>query len=364
LQLRSRAGASIIDTGWITPRAAHFAVLAEGNALAPVSHPVAPGCRTRRSVMEALLDRWGLPPVASLLPIARSALHVTLIAVLAWAVHSLGQRIVRAFRTYMSGRTPSADNAKRIDTLARVFRYSASVVITLVAGMLILAELGISIAPILGAAGVVGIAVGFGAQSLIKDYFNGFFLLIENQVRVGDVVDVGGKGGLVEELTLRYIRLRDYDGNVHYVPNGLVSTVTNRSRDFAFAVMDVRVAYRESVDEALEAMREVGAEMQASESFGPRLLDELEIAGVEAWGDSSVVLRCRLKVRPLEQWNVRREFLRRLKKAFESHGIEIPYQHLTLFPGEGKDGSSSLLRFLQDPPVRESGNAKKVAHAR
>ena len=124
-------------------------------------------------------------------------------------------------------------------------------VITLIAGMLILSEFGISIAPILGAAGVVGLAVGFGAQSLIKDYFNGFFLLLEDQIHQGDVVDAGGKAGFVEDVTLRYIRMRDYEGNVHFVPNGQVTTVTNMSREFAQSLIDVGVAYRENVDEAL-----------------------------------------------------------------------------------------------------------------
>lgn len=203
--------------------------------------------------------------------------------------------------------------------------------ITLVAGMLILSELGISIAPILGAAGVVGIAVGFGAQSLIKDYFNGFFLLLENQIRVGDVVEAGGKAGLVEELTLRYICMRDYEGNVHFVSNGLVSTVTNRSRDFAYAVIDVGVAYRESVDAALAVMAEVGWEMRTADDIRPGIVDDIEIVGVQEWAESAVVLRCRLKVRPLEQWNVKREFLRRLKRAFDEHGIEGPYPHRMVY---------------------------------
>jgi small conductance mechanosensitive channel len=196
------------------------------------------------------------------------------------------------------------------------------------------------VAPILGAAGVVGIAVGFGAQSLVKDYFTGFFILLENQIRQGDVVQVADKAGLVEEITLRYVRLRDYDGNVHYVPNGLVTTVTNMSRGFAQSVIDVGVAYREDVDEAFEVMRAVAAELRADAAFAPRILDEIEIAGVEKWADSAVVLRCRFKVAPLEQWNVRREFLRRLKQAFDARGIEIPFPHLTVYAGVGKDGAA------------------------
>jgi small conductance mechanosensitive channel len=190
--------------------------------------------------------------------------------------------------------------------------------------------------------------VGFGAQSLIKDYFTGFFLLLENQLRQGDVAEVGGKTGLVEEVTLRYVRLRDYDGNVHYVPNGLITTVTNMSREHARAVVDVGVAYREDVDEALEVMAEVGEQLRQDPLFAARILAPLEMVGVERWDDSAVVLRCRFMVAPLEQWAVRREYLKRLKKSFDAHGIEIPYPHLTLYAGVGKDGSAPAFLLRQD----------------
>jgi small conductance mechanosensitive channel len=233
---------------------------------------------------------------------------------------------------------PGAEEKRRAETLGRVFRYLATIVICLIGGVLALSEFGVSVAPILGAAGVVGLAIGFGAQSLVKDYFTGIFLLVENQIIKGDVVQIADKAGLVEDLTLRYVRLRDYDGNVHFVPNGLISTVTNMSRGFAQAVVDVGVAYREDIDEALAIMRTVADELAADATFGERILDAFEVAGVERWDDSAVVLRGRFKVRPLEQWNVRREYLRRLKKAFDAAGIEIPFPHVTLYAGVGKDG--------------------------
>ncbi|MBI3140298.1 MAG: mechanosensitive ion channel family protein [Rhodocyclales bacterium] len=276
----------------------------------------------------------------------RTGLHILLILILAAVVQRVARRLIRLLREYLSRQQGSHEDVKRIETLSRVFRYIATVVVSVVAGLLVLGELGIAIAPILGAAGVVGIAVGFGAQSLIKDYFNGFFLLLENQVRQGDVVEAGGKGGLVEEVTLRYMRLRDYDGNVHFVPNGTVSTVTNRSRDYAQSVTDVGVAYQEDVDAVFEVMREVGRDMRADPEFGGRILEDLEIAGVESWGDSAVVLRCRFKVLPLEQWNTRREFLRRLKRAFDERGIEIPYPHLTVYAGQNKRGRTAPFRTL------------------
>ncbi len=275
---------------------------------------------------------------------AIASLRIALIAVAAWIAIAVLQRLIRLLRERLAYRIGDPEAAKRAATLGRVFNYAVGVAVSLVAGMLILAELGVSVAPILGAAGVVGIAVGFGAQSLVKDYFTGFVLLIEDQIRQGDVVVVADKSGLVEEVTLRYVRLRDYDGNVHFVPNGLINAVTNMSREYAHSVIDVGIAYHEDVDEAFDVMRAVAGELRADPAFGAKILDELEVAGVERWGDSAVVLRCRFKVVALEQWTVRREYLRRLKKAFDRRGIEIPFPHVTVYAGVGKDGTAPEFR--------------------
>ncbi len=261
---------------------------------------------------------------------AATAGRILLIVVLTLIALRLIQRVIPRLREVIAARQESAEEGQRVRTLSRVVRYVLTVATTLVGGLLILGELGISVAPILGAAGVIGIAVGFGAQSLVKDYFTGFFLLLENQLRIGDVVDVGGKSGLVEELTLRYLRLRDYAGNVHYIPNGTISIVTNMSLGHAFAVIDVGVAYGERVEQVVEVMRRVGAEMRADPALAQRILEDLEVAGVEQWADSAVVIRCRFKVAPLEQWNVRRTYLERLKAAFDEAGIEIPFPHVKL----------------------------------
>jgi len=271
---------------------------------------------------------------------ANSALRIVLILLAAWVLIRVLQRAIRGMRERIASRLDDREAAKRAETLGRVFRYLVAVVVSLVAGMLVLSELGVSVAPILGAAGVVGLAVGFGAQSLVKDYFTGFFLLLENQIRQGDVVQLGEHSGLVEEVTLRYVQLRDYDGNVHYVPNGEITTVINMSRGFSQAVMDIGVAYREDVDEVMAVMRRVGEDMRNDTGFGPRILDALEIAGVERWADSSVVIRCRFRTQPLEQWSVRREYLRRLKSAFDQAGIEIPFPHLTVYAGADRSGSA------------------------
>ncbi|MFZ3043381.1 MAG: mechanosensitive ion channel family protein [Thiobacillus sp.] len=284
-----------------------------------------------------------------------SALHVVIILALTWVLLRWSRKGLARLRTHMQQDLSDRERIKRLDTLERVFRYVAAVIITLVGGMLVLSTIGISIAPILATAGVLGIAIGFGAQSLVKDYFNGFFLLLENQVSQGDVVEVAGKGGLVEEMTLRYIRLRDYEGSVHYIPNGNIDSVTNRSRSFAFALLDIGVAYREDVDEVYAVMREVAAGMRSDPELGEKIVEDLEIAGVENWADSAVVIRCRFKVMPLEQWTVRRAFLYRLKKAFDAAGIEIPYPHLTLYAGQDKDGSAPPLRLrLAATPAQDA----------
>ena len=296
--------------------------------------------------MDALVNRLASLELASWGATAVVALRITLIAVVAWIAAAGLNRLIRMFRERIAQRMGEAEQQKRAATIGRVLRYIVSVVVTLMAGILILSELGVSIAPILGAAGVVGLAIGFGAQSLVKDYFTGFFILLENQLTTGDVVEIAGKSGLVEDVTLRFVRLRDYSGNVHYVPNNLITTVTNMSRGFAQAVVDVGIAYREDTEHAFDVMREVGREMRSDLDFGSKILDDLEIAGVESWADSAVVLRCRFKVVPLEQWGVRREFLRRLKKAFDARGIEIPFPHVTVYAGTGKDGTAPPFRWL------------------
>ena len=271
-----------------------------------------------------------LSSVQGLGGLAASTLRICGIVIGAWVVITVAQRAIRALRMRIASRLDDREAVQRAETLGRVIRYLAAVVVSLVAGMLVLSELGISVAPILGAAGVVGLAVGFGAQSLVKDYFTGFFLLVEDQIRQGDVVKLGEHAGLVEQVTLRYVQLRDYDGHVHYVPNGTITSVVNMGRDHAQAVVDVGISYDADVDAAMALMRDVGASMRLDPQQGTRILGDLEIAGVERWADSAVVIRARFKVAPLEQWNVRREMLRRLKQAFDRAGVEIPLPQVVL----------------------------------
>jgi small-conductance mechanosensitive channel len=240
----------------------------------------------------------------------------------AWAVQAIAWRLIRVFRGYMARRAAGADELRRIDTVGNAFRYFATVVVVLVAGMLVLNELGISIAPILATAGVAGIAIAFGAQSLIKDYFTGFFLLVEDQIRQGDVVEIAGKAGEVEEVTLRYVRLRDGDGYVHFVPNGEIKVVVNRTRTHAFANIDVGVSDSADFEACFQAMRDVGAGLRADPKFGLLTLGETEVLGVERWELWGVLLRCRMKTLPHERDNVRREFTRRLALEFQKRGLK------------------------------------------
>ncbi|CAG4883748.1 Mechanosensitive ion channel protein MscS [Georgfuchsia toluolica] len=266
--------------------------------------------------------------------------RVAVILILTSILLKLTQRIIPRLRDYIAAQQSSREDSQRILTLSRVLRYSVNVAIVAVAAILVLGEFGISVAPILGAAGVIGLAIGFGAQSLVKDYFTGFFLLLENQIRHGDVVEAGGKAGLVEELTLRYLKLRDYSGNVHYIPNGTISVVTNMSLGYAYAVIDASISYDTDIDHAIAAMREVGEDMRHGSDLRDKILDALEIAGVDDWADSSIVIRCRFKVVPLEQWNVRREFLKRLKEAFDRANIEIPFPHLKIITAAIDSGTN------------------------
>jgi small conductance mechanosensitive channel len=241
---------------------------------------------------------------------------------LAWLVRRLVLHFIRAYGRRSSADLAHTEQARRTETLARVFKNLTTALIVAIAGTLVL--------PILGAAGVVGLALGFGAQSLMKDYVAGFFLLIENQVARGDVVEVAGKSGTVEDVRLRYVQLRDYEGNVHFVPNGLITTVTNSSRGSVYAVIEVGVAYSTELPTVYAALRAVAVQLRADPAFAGSIQDQLEITGVEKLDGLAVSVRSRLRVRPLEQWRVRREFLHRMKLEFDRQGIKLPAPQLAL----------------------------------
>jgi moderate conductance mechanosensitive channel len=220
--------------------------------------------------------------------------------------------------------------AMRIRTLMSVLWTIVAGLVWFTAVLTILGQVGVNVTPILASAGVVGLAVGFGAQNLVKDFVSGFFLILENQVRVGDVAIINGTGGLVEAITFRTIVLRDQAAVVHVFPNGSINTLSNMTKDWSAYVIDVGVAYKEDTDRVIEVMRRVAGDLQADPQYGSAMLEPIEIIGVDAFSDSAVIIKARLKTLPIKQWMVGREYRRRLKKAFDAEKIEFPLPHRTL----------------------------------
>ena len=241
------------------------------------------------------------------------------------------------------GKNKDDEFKKRADTLSSIIHPIFSIVIVIVAGIMIMGELGIEIGPIIAAAGILGLAVGFGAQHLVQDVISGFFILLEDQIRVGDVVQISGKGGLVEKINLRMIILRDLAGNVHYVRNGKIDIVTNMTKEYSRYVFEVGVAYREDVDEVIEVIKEVDESLRADPDYADDILEPIEILGLDQFADSAIVIKARTKTKPIKQWRIGREFNRRLKKKFDEKNIEIPFPHVTLYMGQDKDGLAPAL---------------------
>jgi len=276
--------------------------------------------------------RYGFEPDAIVDWLLGSGVRVAIIAIFAWLVIKVtGTAISRFVAEIARGEDRDAlERAKRVRTLGTLIENTVAVVVVACAALMVLRELGIDIVPLLTGAGIAGLAVGFGAQTLVKDVISGFFLILENQVRVGDVASINGTSGLVETIRLRTITLRDLHGTVHVFPNGSITTLSNLSKDFSFAVLDVGVAYKEDTDRVVEVLRGVAAELREDPGFGPSILEPLEVLGVDQFSDSAVVIKVRMKTVPLQQWTVGRELRRRIKKAFDREGIEIQFPHRTI----------------------------------
>lgn len=234
----------------------------------------------------------------------------------------------------------SAKGNARITTLLPIVRNLIYGVLIFILGITFLSEIGIDIMPLLAGAGVVGFAVGFGAQTFVKDLINGFVVIIEDLIQVGDVASVGGKTGLVEKITLRKVQLRDLNGTVYTVPFSEIAIVENLTKDFSFYLFNIGIAYREDPDEVIKLIRQLGAEMRSDEAYKDRILEDLEVLGVDAFADSAIIIKARLKTRPLAQWEIGREFNRRMKHLFDANNIEIPFPHRTIFFGEDKQGKA------------------------
>jgi small-conductance mechanosensitive channel len=312
-------------------------LLVFGLIIAPVLEIA--GLRPRTGVHLRPLATWAF----------QSGLRVLLIAALAYAFVRAVTLLVQRFEHEVNrGTTLDAlERAKRARTLGSLVRNVSSALIVGVAVLMVLRELGIDIAPVLAGAGVAGLAIGFGAQTLVRDIISGFFLILEDQVRVGDVAAINGQGGLVEAINLRTIVLRDSEGTVHVFPNGAINTLANRSKDFSYYVIDLGISYREDPDRVTRVLQEIGAGMQADDKYGAMILAPIEVFGVNAFGDWAVQLQLRIKTVPQKQWEVGRELRRRILKVFDERGIEIPFPE-------------RVVTMKVERPAEEDANSRKV----
>jgi moderate conductance mechanosensitive channel len=271
--------------------------------------------------------------------LALGLFRIVLILGLAWAATIVLKKLLRKMKTHLMEKSRFAEDltdeaVKRAETLTHLIRQALLIGLWGIVALVILKEIGIEIGPILASAGVLGLAVGFGAQNLVRDVISGFFFILEDQVRVGDVAVVNGTGGLVEQINFRTIVIRDLEGVVHVFPNGTITTLSNRTKTWSGYVFDLGVAYKEDTDRVVKVIMRVGEELKGDETYGPFMIDPLEIFGVEKLDDSAVIIRGRIKTKPLQQWFVGREFLRRIKYAFDAHGIEIPFPHRKIYFSE------------------------------
>jgi len=240
------------------------------------------------------------------------------------------------------------ESEKRAKTLTSVIQNFLIILVLIVSAITVIGQLGIEIAPLLATAGIAGIAIGFAGQSLFKDIINGFFLLLWDQIRVNDYVQISEKRGMVEMINLKMTMLRDFNGNVHYIPNGTIDIVTNMTKDYSRYLFEIGVAYREDVDEVIEVIKEIDRGLREDPGFKEDILEPIEIFGLDKFADSALIIKARTTTKPLKQWRIAREFNRRLKKKFDEMGIEIPFPHRTLYIGQDKKGQAVPLRILKD----------------
>ncbi len=257
---------------------------------------------------------------------------IGLVLLATWVISRWGHRAVDQL---LERRGPDAERRQRINTLWIVIRRVVLILLWILGLLMVLSVWGISITPLLAVATVGGLALGFGAQSLVKDLIAGFFILVENQFAIGDVVAIAGTSGTVEDIQLRVTVLRDLDGKTHYVPNGSIEVATNYTQDFANAVIDIGVSYDTDIDFAMSTVMDEAEKMVTDDEWSESILDSPRLLGVNELSDSAVVIRILLQVEPEQRWAVRREFLRRLKNRLDAEGIEIPFPYRTLVMKDG-----------------------------
>lgn len=277
-------------------------------------------------------------------PILRACV-VFLLALLAWRIT---MSAISATFNSAAARAEAPRRAAQLRSLRPLVRGAARAIVIVFAALLGASQFGIEIGPLIAGAGVVGIALGLGAQSLVKDYLTGFSLIIEDIASVGDVVRIGDSGGLVEAMTLRTIRLRDFDGTLHVIPYGEAQIVHNLTKTFSYYVFDLCVTYDSDIAEALDIMAAVGKEMQRSQDYADKILEPIEVVGVDRLAENGVMLKARIKTPPLQQWAVGREYNKRIMRAFDAAGVEMSVPHLKVLLPASAD------RELREPARRLS----------
>ena len=304
-------------------------------------------------IVLVLLQVWGVDPIGRITAffsgdvLGRLAQLGTLLAVtfLIWEAVSA---LVENYLNGIDDTGTRIERSGRARTLLPLLRAFLLAVLLITVFLTALSTLGVDVTPLLAAAGVVGIAVGFGSQKLVQDIINGLFILLQDTISVGDVVEVPGHAGTVERISVRTIELRDLAGNMHTIPFSEVSTIINKAKEFGYADFEIGVAYRENVDEVMEVIRQLGADLEADPEFGQYILEPIEVLGVDAFADSAVIIKARIKTKALKQWYVKREFNRLMKHRFDELGIEIPFPHQTVYFGEDKAGVAPPMRLKMD----------------
>ena len=281
-----------------------------------------------------------------------SGVRVVLIIAATFVLLKIATVVSDRMRGMIGRKESDLEFEKRSGTLSSVVHWTLRVVILTVAFFLLLNEFGVDLRPVLAAAGVVGLAIGFGAQHLVQDFISGFFILLEDQIRVGDVVQIGDKSGLVEKVNLRLVVLRDQSsGSVHFIRNGKIDVVSNMTKEYSHYLLSIGIAYRENVDEVIGVLKGIDEELRRDAEFKNDILAPLEVLGLDSFGDSAVNLKARTKTRPSQQWRVGREFNRRIKMKFDELNIEIPFPHHTIYFGKDKAGKSPALNVEMEKPA-------------
>lgn len=289
----------------------------------------------------SISTRWLITDLPSILLLM--LLLVIVLRITSALINNLKHVLIK--RMVYRDEEPDLEIEKRLNTLMGIIRKTSRIVIWSIFGMIFLQKININIAPILTGAGIVGLAVGFGAQELVRDFISGFFILLEDGIRTGDVVTLNGTSGKVERIELRTITLRDSSGVVHIFQNGKINTISNMTKGWSAMVFNIGVAYKEDLTQVMQLMKEVGDSMYAEDEYRSKMLDTMEVSGLNDFGDSSLVIRGRIRTKPGQQWSIGREYRKRLKEAFDEHKIEIPFPHQTIYWGE--DANSLKLEMKE-----------------